>query len=164
MSNHLHGKDFLYFEDLHIGHRFVSVTHLIDEIQIKDFAAQFDPQPFHLDADAAKDSLFKGLVASGWHTAAISMRLLVTSALPIAGGIIGMGAEIVWPHPTRAGDTLHVESEIQNLRRSRSRAGRGIATVRSETLNQRSEVVQVLTAKLVVPCRDSTDEPDRKTL
>jgi acyl dehydratase len=162
MSNQFQEKDPLYFEDLHVGQRFVSGTHLVDESQIKEFATQFDPQPFHLDAGAAKDSFFKGLVASGWHTAAISMRLLVSSGLPIAGGLIGMGAEIAWPQPVRPGDTLHVESEIQDLRSSRSRAGRGIATVRSETRNQRSEVVQVLTAKLLVPTRDSTAEPDRK--
>jgi acyl dehydratase len=100
MSNQLHGKELLYFDDLHIGQRFVSGSHLIDEGQIKAFAPQFDPQPFHLDTEAAKDSLFKGLVASGWHTAAISMRLLVGSGLPIAGGLIGMGAEIAWPSPT----------------------------------------------------------------
>jgi acyl dehydratase len=157
------GKELLYFEDLHIGQRFVSGSHVIDEAQIKEFASQFDPQPFHLDAEAAKDSFFKGLVASGWHTAAISMRLLVNSGLPIAGGLIGMGAEIGWPQPTRPGDSLHVESEIQDLKLSRSRQGRGIATVRSETRNQRGEVVQVLTAKLVVPSRDLTSGPDRKT-
>src|SRR6516225_2922327 len=100
MSNQLHGNDPLCFDDLHIGQRFVSGTHLIDEGQIKAFATQFDPQPFHLDTEAAKNSLFKGMVASGWHTAAISMRLLVGSGLPIAGGLIGMGAEIAWPSPT----------------------------------------------------------------
>jgi acyl dehydratase len=133
MSNQLHEKGVLYFEDLHIGQGFVSGSHLIDDEQIKESAAQFDPQPFHLDAQAAKDSFFKGLVASGWHTAAISMRLLVGSGLPIAGGIIGVGAEITWPNPTRPNATLHVESEILELRPSRSRPDRGVATIRSET-------------------------------
>lgn len=141
----------LYLDDLHVGQRFVSGTHVIDEEQIKAFANQFDPQPFHLDADAAKDTLFEGLVASGWHTAAITMRLLVESGLPVAGGIIGAGGEITWPKPTRPGDILQVESEILELRPSRSHPDRGMATVRSETRNQLGEIVQVLIATLVVP-------------
>jgi acyl dehydratase len=141
----------LCLEDLQVGQRFVSGTHRIDEGQIRAFAEQFDPQPFHLDAEAAKATLFGGLVASGWHTAAITMRLLVESGLPIAGGIIGAGGEITWPNPTRPGDVLEVESEVLELRPSRSHPDRGIATVRSETRNQRGEVVQVLVAKLVVP-------------
>ena len=147
-------KEFLYFDDLHVGQRFISGTHLIDEEQIKAFAKQFDPQPFHLDAKAAKDTLFEGLVASGWHTAAISMRLLV-ERVPIAGGIVGAGGEIAWPKPTRPGATLHVKSEILELRPSRSRPDRGMATIRSETVNQLGEIVQVLIAKLVVPRRAS---------
>ena len=141
----------LYLEDLRVGQRFVSGTHRVDEEQIRAFAEQFDPQPFHLDAEAAKATLFEGLVASGWHTAAITMRLLVESGLPIAGGIIGAGAELTWPNPTRPGDALEVESEVLELRPSRSHPDRGIATVRSETRNQRGEVMQVLVAKLVVP-------------
>jgi acyl dehydratase len=143
----------LYLDDLRVGQRFVSGTHQIDEGQIRAFAGQFDPQPFHLDAEAAQATLFGGLVASGWHTAAITMRLLVESGLTIAGGIIGAGGEITWPNPTRPGDVLQVESEILELRPSRSRPDRGTATVRSETRNQRGEVVQVLVATLVVPCR-----------
>jgi acyl dehydratase len=145
------GTASLYLEDLRVGQRFVSGTHRIDEGQIRAFAAQFDPQPFHLDAEAAKATLFKGLVASGWHTAAITMRLLVESGLPIVGGIIGAGAELTWPSPTRPGDVLQVESKVLELRPSRSRPDRGIATVRSETRNQRGDTVQVLVAKLVVP-------------
>src|SRR5215468_104743 len=98
----------LHLEDLRIGQRFVSRTHRLDEGQIQAFAGQFDPQPFHLDAEAAKATLFEGPVASGWHTAAITMRLLVEGDLPIAGGIIGAGAEISWPRPVRPDDTLHV--------------------------------------------------------
>ena len=109
----------LYLDDLHVGQRFTSGTHLIDEEQIRAFARQFDPQPFHLDAEAAKGTLFEGLVASGWHTAAITMRLLVES-LPISGGLIGAGGEISWPKPTRPSAVLHVDSEILELRPSAS--------------------------------------------
>ena len=147
-------KELLYLDDLYVGQRFSSGTHLIDEEQIKAFARQFDPQPFHLDAEAAKETLFEGLVASGWHTAAISMRLVVES-LPLIGGIVGAGGELAWPTPTRPGATLHVESEILALSPSRSHPDRGIATIRSETINQRGEIVQVLIVKLVVPRRTS---------
>jgi acyl dehydratase len=143
----------LYLDDLHIGQRFTSGTQVVDEEQIKAFARQFDPQPFHLDNEVAKDTLFSGLVGSGWHTAAITMRLLVEGGLPLAGGIIGAGGELDWPNPTRPGDTLKVESEVLDIRPSRSRPDRGIATVRSLTRNQRNEVVQRLTAKLIVPRR-----------
>ena len=146
----------LHLDDLHIGQRFTSATHTIDEMQIKAFAAQFDPQPFHTDAEAAAATLFKGLAASGWHTAAITMRLNVESGLPLAGGIIGAGGEINWPAPTRPGDTLHVESEVVEVTPSRSKPDRGIATIVSRTINQRGEVVQNLTAKLVVPRRVAT--------
>lgn len=149
-------KAVLYLDDLVVGQRFVSGTHLIDEQQIKAFAKQFDPQPFHLDDDAAKETLFGGLVASGWHTAGISMRLLVEGGLPIAGGLVGAGAELTWPKPTRPGAILQVESEIVDVRPSRSRPDRGIATIRSETRNQFGEVVQVFIAKLVVPRRTSS--------
>lgn len=147
------GNGGLYLEDLHVGQRFKSATHALDEAQIKTFAAQFDPQPFHLDAASAKGTLFAGLAASGWHTAAITMRLLVDGGAPIAGGVIGAGAEIAWPKPTRPGDILQVESEILEVTPSRSRADRGTVIMRSETFNQRGEVVQKLTAKLVVPRR-----------
>ncbi len=125
----------------------------MDEAQIKAFAGQFDPQPFHLDDATAKSTLFAGLAASGWHTAAITMRLLVDGGAPIAGGLIGAGGEVSWPKPTRPGDILQVESEILDVTPSRSRPDRGMVTVRSETFNQRGEIVQTLTAKLVVPRR-----------
>jgi acyl dehydratase len=143
----------LYLDDLQVGQRFTSRTHVIDAAQIKDFARQFDPQPFHQDEDAAKDTLFAGLAASGWHTAAITMRLLVESGLPLMGGVIGAGGELAWPKPTRPGDTLQVESEVMQITPSRSRPDRGMATVRSLTRNQRNEVVQELTARLIVPRR-----------
>jgi acyl dehydratase len=146
-------KTGLYFDDLQVGQRFQSGTQLIDEEQIRAFAEQYDPQPFHLDAEAAKATLFDGLVASGWHTAAVSMRLLVGGGLPIAGGIVGVGAEIAWPRPVRPGAVLRVESEILELKPSRSRPDRGVVTVRSETRDHLGEIVQVLVAKLVVPRR-----------
>ncbi len=149
--NQAGAKEPLFLDDLQVGQRFASGSHRIDEEQILAFARQFDPQPFHLDAGAARHSLFQGLVASGWHTVAITMRLLVEGGLPIAGGLIGAGAEITWPNPTRPGDVLQVESEVVELRPSRSRPDRGIATIRSETRNQRGETLQVLVARLVVP-------------
>jgi acyl dehydratase len=147
--------DRLYLDDFHVGQRFTSATHVIDAAQIKAFAREFDPQPFHLDEEAAKSTMFGGLVASGWYTAAVTMRLQVESGLPIAGGIIGIGGEMNWPRPTRPGDVLHVVSEVKEVTRSRSRPDRGVVRVRSETRNQRDEVVQILDAKLFVPRRTS---------
>jgi acyl dehydratase len=143
----------LHLEDFHVGQRFTSATHLVDVAQIKAFAREFDPQPFHLDEEAAKGTLFGRLVASGWHTAAVSMRLQVESGLPIAGGMIGIGGEMSWPRPTLPGDVLRVETEIKEVTPSRSRPDRGVVRVRSETRNQRDEVVQILDAKLFVPRR-----------
>ena len=143
----------LYLEDLSPGARFTSSEHALDAAQIIDFATRFDPQPFHLDADAAKRTFFQGLAASGWHTASITMRLLVQSGLPLADGIIGSGGEILWPKPTRPGDVLHVESEVLEVIPSRSRPERGLVVVRSETLNQHGDVCQRLTTKLVVSRR-----------
>jgi acyl dehydratase len=154
------GKRRLYLEDLAVGQGFVSGSHAMDEAQIIEFAARFDPQPFHLDPQAARATLFGGLVASGWHTAAITMRLQVDAGLPLAGGIVGAGGEIGWPHPTRPGDVLHVESEVAEITHSRSRPDRGTVTVRSRTLNQQGETVQTLVAKLIVPRRPAT-VPDK---
>ena len=140
----------LYLEDFTVGQRFFSATHQIDADQIKAFAARFDPQPFHTDDVAAQTSFFKGLAASGWHTAAITMSLLVKSDMPIAGGLIGAGGEITWPRPTRPGDVLQVESEILAVTPSRSRPERGTITVKSETRNQKGEVLQILTSKMLV--------------
>jgi acyl dehydratase len=142
-----------YLDDLHVGQRFTSASHTLDEAQIKRFASEFDPQPFHLDEEAADATLFGGLTASGWHTAAVTMRLLVQGGLPIAGGIIGLGGELSWPKPTRPGDTLSVGSEIVEITPSRSQPNRGTVRVRSETRNQHGEVVQTFTARLVVPRR-----------
>lgn len=140
----------LYLEDFVVGRRFLSTSHTLDADQIKDFAGRFDPQPFHLDETAAQASFFHGLAASGWHTAAITMSLLVKGGMPLAGGLIGAGAEIAWPRPVRPGDTLTVESEVLDVKPSRSHPERGMITVRCETRNQNGETVQVLTAKMLV--------------
>ena len=142
--------DQLYLDDLDVGQRFTSGSYVMEAARIKEFAAEFDPQPFHLEEAAAEVSIFKGLAASGWHTAAVAMRLLVTGGLPFANGIVGLGGEIAWPKPTRPGDTLHVESEIVEITPSRSKPQQGIVTVRSTMLNQSGEPVYLLRAKLLV--------------
>lgn len=142
----------LHLEDLSIGQRFRAGPVDVTTEAIKRFAAEFDPQPFHLDEDAARDSLFEGLVASGWHTAALTMRLLTESA-PFAGGVIGTGGRLEWPRPVRAGDRLDVESEILEIAPSRTRPDRGVVKLRTITSNQRGEAVQILTAKVVAFAR-----------
>ncbi len=140
----------LYLEDLGAGQRFISGEAVMTAAAIKAFASQFDPQPFHLDEAAAEASFFQGLAASGWHTAAVTMRLLVESDMPLAGGLIGAGGELTWPRPTRPGDVLHVESEVLAVTPSKSKPDRGLVTVRSRTLNQRGEVVQDMTTRMLV--------------
>jgi acyl dehydratase len=139
----------LYLEDMHVGLRLTSPSREITAEAIKAFAAEFDPQPFHLDEATAEGSFFGSLAASGWHTAALTMRLFADGGLPVAGGLIGAGGEISWPRPTRPGDVLRVESVVEAVTPSRSRPDRGMVTVRSETLNQRGEVVQVLVSKVL---------------
>ena len=139
----------LYLDDLRVGQKFSSGTYRMDEDRIKTFAAEFDPQAFHLDDAAARKTVFRGLAASGWHTAAATMRLLVTSGLPFAHGLIGLGGEIAWARPTRPGDTLRVESEILEIVPSRSKPNQGVVTVRCVTLNQKDEQVQVFTTKIL---------------
>lgn len=142
----------LFLEDLTEGMRFAAGPVPIEAEEIKGFAARYDPQPFHLDEAAARGTLFGSLAASGWHTAALTMRLL-TEALPFAYGVIGRGGEVEWPRPTRPGDRLRVECEVLAVQVSRSRPADGWATVRTTTLNQAGEAVQVLTARLLVPRR-----------
>jgi acyl dehydratase len=139
----------LYLEDLHVGQKFTSGTYRMDENRIKSFAAEFDPQPFHLDDAAARQSIFRGLAASGWHTASATMRLLVSSGLPFAGGLVGLGGEIAWARPTRPGDTLRVNSEILAIVPSRSKPNQAVVTVRSITMNQNGEEVQAMTTKIL---------------
>jgi acyl dehydratase len=146
-------RPLLYFDDLVPGQRFVTTTHAVSEEEILRFAHEFDPQPFHLDRRAARDSMFKGLSGSGWHTAAITMRLMVTSGPRLAAGILGIGGELAWTTPMRPGDVLHVQSEVVQLTPSRSKPDRGIVTIRNETRNQRDEIVQTFTARVIVPVR-----------
>jgi acyl dehydratase len=154
----------LYLEDFTPGQRFIGRTRIrIDEARVKAFASEFDPQPFHLDESAASASIFQGLAASGWHTAAVTMRLLVNSEFQPAGGIVGAGFdELRWPQPVRPGDELRVESEVLDVRPSKSRPQQGLIKVRTNTLNQRGEVVQTSVGNLVVPCRsEPSGEPQQ---
>ncbi|HEX7907689.1 MAG TPA: MaoC family dehydratase [Paraburkholderia sp.] len=146
-------QEMLYFDDLKVGDTFTTGTYEITAADIKRFAAEFDPQPFHLDDEAARGTLFGGLAASGWHTAAITMRLLVSGGPKLANGVLGAGGEIDWKSPTRPGDVLHVESEVVELIPSRSRTDRGMLVLHSRTINQHGEVVQNLIAKLIVTRR-----------
>ena len=144
----------IWLEDFTPGQKFVSDRLRVDATAIKAFAAQFDPQPFHLDEDAARGSFFGGLAASGWHTAALTMRLLVGSGLRPAGGIIGSRAdELKWPRAVRPGDELRVEAEVLEVRPSSSRPGQGFVKCRTTTLNQNDEPVQVLVMNLLVQAR-----------
>ena len=144
----------LYFDDFALGQRFSHPARpVMDLVRVKQFAAEFDPQPFHMDEEAAASHpVFAGITASGWHTAATTARLLVES-VPLAGGLIGLGVEISWPRPTRAGDQLSIITEVMEVTPSRSKPDRGVITLRTETRNQRDEVVQVLITKAMVPRR-----------
>lgn len=144
----------LYLEDLNVGDVFESPPHALDAAQIVAFAAQFDPQPFHLDAAAAENSFFQGLAASGWHTVALTMRLVVQS-VPLARGVIGAGAELSWSQPTRPGDVLRVTSTIEQIIPSRSKPDRAIVVLESLTRNQRGEPLQKLVSKLVAFRREA---------
>ena len=139
----------LYLEDLHVGQRFESPPHRIDEDQIKRFAAEFDPQPFHLSHEGAAGTLFNSLAASGWHTAALTMRMLV-EAVPLADGLVGAELQISWPKPTRPGMELRVLSEILDITPSRSKPHLAIVTMRNETRDHSGDVVQVFTVKMPV--------------
>jgi acyl dehydratase len=143
-----------YLEDFAVGQTYGSGRLRVDEARMKAFAAEFDPQPFHLDHKAAHGTIFGGLAASGWHTAAMTMRLLTEGELKPAGGIIGLGFdEFRWPKPVRAGDELRVVSEILEVRPSKSRPDQGLVKVRTTTLNQNNEPVQVTVGNLLVPRR-----------
>ena len=143
-----------FLEDFAVGQKFGSGRLRVDTAQIKAFAAEYDPQPFHLDEEAARRSLFQGLAASGWHTAALTMRLLVASELKPAGGIVGAGFdEFRWPRPVRPGDELHLEAEVLDVRPSKSRPEQGLIKVRTTTLNQNGEPVQISVGNLIVPRR-----------
>jgi acyl dehydratase len=146
-------REAIYLDDLAVGRRFVTGSTILTLEGCKAFASEFDPQPFHLDEAAARDSVFGRIAASGWYTAALSMRLLVQSEMMIAGGLIGLGGEMTWPRPTYPGDTLHVESEVLAIRVSQSKPDRGVVTMRNQTMNQHGEPVQVVVVKMMVPRR-----------
>ena len=143
------GTNGLYLDDLQVGQQFRSGDYLMTAERMKSFALEFDPQPFHLDETAAETSIFRGLAASGWHTAAATMRMMADGGVPFANGLIGLGGEILWPRPTRAGDCLHVISEIIEITPSRSKPQQAIVKVRIATINQKDEEVQVFTAKIL---------------
>jgi acyl dehydratase len=145
----------LYLEDIEVGQAFGGSGRIrVDPERIKSFAAEFDPQPFHLDENAAQASIFGGLAASGWHTAAMTMRLLVDSDFKPVGGIIGAGfQDFRWPRPVRPGDELRVQSEVLEVRPSKSRPDQGIVTVRTTTLNQHGQPVLIFVGNLIVPAR-----------
>jgi len=144
-----------YFDDLKVGDRFESDRFLVTEEAIVEFANQFDPQGFHLDPTAAGGTIFGGLTASGWHTAAITMRLFVQT-LNFAKGVIGLGVdELRWPAPVRPGDVLRVETEILKLRRSKSKPQFGIVKFRYTTRNQSNKIVQRMFASGLVRVRDN---------
>ena len=149
-----------YLEDFEPGQSFGSGSLRVDAERIKSFAREFDPQPFHLDDAAARASLFGGLAASGWHTAALTMRLLVESELKPAGGIVGAGFdEFRWPRPVRPGDELRVQSEVLEVRASKSQPEKGIIKLRTTTFNQHGEPVQVTVGNLIVPRRPKRRAP-----
>jgi acyl dehydratase len=148
-----------YLEDLSAGTVFVTGRRRVTEEQIKAFAAEYDPQPFHLDNEAARRSIFDGLSASGWHTVAMTMRLAVDSDFKLAGGFIGLGVdEIRWARPVRPGDELHVEAEVLEARPSKSRPEYGVAKMKLTTLNQVGEAVQEMVTKVLVPRRTPGDQ------
>jgi acyl dehydratase len=144
----------LYLDDLKIGLQLESPTFTVTEGDVRRFALEFDPQPFHLDESEAMRSIFGGLAASGWHTAAITMRLLTSGGLPLAGGIIGMSVQITWLKPVRPGDVLRVVSTVQDIKRSKSKR-QGVATVMSETQDKFGGVAQRLLSKLLVTAREA---------
>lgn len=147
-------QEALHFDDLKVGDAFAGgTTYTVLEDDIKRFALEFDPQPFHLDDAAARQTIFGGLAASGWHTAAITMRLLVTSGPKLANGILGAGGEIEWKMPVRPGDELRVDNEVVELISSRSKPDRGVVVLLSRTINQRGEVVQTFKSRLMATRR-----------
>jgi acyl dehydratase len=152
-----------HYEDFLPGQRFISpLRHPLDAASIKEFAAQYDPQPQHMDEGVAAQGRYGGLIASGWQTAAVTMRLLMSGGLPpIAGGSVGAGVEkLNWPQPVRPGDTLSAEAEVLEKRVSRSRPGFGLVRFRATTLNQRGEKVQEMTSTLFVPRRATEADSD----
>lgn len=145
----------LFFEDFVIGSQHSSPKITVTTEMIKEFASRYDPQVFHLDEEAARDTFFQGLAASGWHTAALTMRLLTECSLKPEGGMIGGGIdELKWPTAMRPDDTLHVEVTVRAKRQSRSKPERGFVTIHIDTVTQHGTKVQSMTANILVPVRD----------
>ncbi|MGB9070576.1 MAG: MaoC family dehydratase [Candidatus Acidiferrales bacterium] len=158
MESTADSRPIFYLDDLRVGQKFETGTYRMDEARMKAFAAEFDPQPFHLDEAAAKVSVFHGLAASGWHTAAATMRMIVDGKFKLAGGSIGLGGEIAWPTATRPGDTLRVHTEVVEIVPSKSKPNQAIVKIRNVTVNQKGQDVQIFTAKLMVFKRPATTE------
>ena len=145
-----------YLDDFKAGQTFASGTFSMTTENIVDFARQYDPQPFHTDPESAPDSFFQAHVASGWQTAAVTMRLLVGSGLDVQGGLIGAAVdEMRWPRPVYPGDVLRAETEVLEVIPSKSRPDRGRLRVRVTTRNQKGETVQRMTATIVLPKQTS---------
>lgn len=135
-------------DEFEVGQTFKSNTLTITSEEIKDFASKYDPQPFHLDEEKAKDSFFKELVASGWHTASVTMRLWIDS-IPFEKGAVGLGVNLEWKKPVRPGDVLHVESTIKEIKPSKSRPERVYMVIESKAIDQNNEICEIMTANLM---------------
>lgn len=139
-------------ENLHIGQKFTSGPVSVTQDEIIAFARQFDPQDFHTDPVKARDTIFGELVASGWHTAALTMRMIVAATPAMKGGIIGRSVEkISWPRPVKPGDSLSLEIEILELRPSSSTADRGVMRTKNTTRNQNGKIVMEMETVVLVP-------------
>lgn len=145
----------LFLEDLFVGQTFTSATYTMDGAEIIQFASQYDPQPFHTSPEEAEQLFFKGHSASGWHTAAVSMRLF-TQSIPMGCGLIGIGAELTWLKPVRPGDVLHTVTEVMHIQVSQSKPDRAVVNLRAETINQHNEVVQRMAPKILVLSKNAT--------
>jgi acyl dehydratase len=139
----------LYLEDISVGQRFAGGPLTVEPEAVHTFAAQFDPQPFHLDETAAAGTLFGHVVASGWHTGSLTMRLLVES-VPFAGGTVGTRAEIRWPCPVFPGDQLHISVEVVDARPSAHRPEFGVVKLLVHTRNQTNQLVMEMTTLVLV--------------
>ena len=146
--------DYLYMEDCQIGQKFTAGPVTMTEADIIAYARQFDPQDFHTDPEKAKDTMFQGLAASGWHTASVTMRLILMAVPPMKGGMVGRQVEKMgWPRPVRPGDQLSLECEIVEMRPSSKDPSRGIARTRNTTRNQDGKVVMEMDTVIFIPRR-----------
>lgn len=154
-----------FLEDYQVGQTYSSSVARVESGRIRSFAAEFDPQPFHLSEEGAAGTVFGSLAASGWHTAAMTMRLVVEGTLRPAGGVVGLGFdEFRWPSPVRPGDELRAETEILEVRLSKSRPGHGVIKVRITTATQHGRPVQIAVGHLLVPGRDRKDAKEAEAM